>query len=72
MPYNYNITIRLHHTNRIYIKKNNQTIVVVEQQLPPSDSPFIAEELSLFILMTLPPSRCIAAENEKKVRVLTS
>ena len=39
---------------------------------PSSDSPFITEELSLFMLTTVPPRRCMAAWKEEDVRVLTS
>jgi len=40
--------------------------------VPSSVSPFLTEELLSSMLMTRPPSRCIAAEKLQLVRVLTS
>ena len=41
-------------------------------EVPCSVSPFLADDVASLKWMTVPPRRCMAAVNEKQVRVLTS
>lgn len=46
--------------------------IILSNNTPSRDSPFMTEELLELMETTLPPSRCMAAWNEEDVRVLTS
>lgn len=47
-------------------------IKIILRLLPSRVSPFLTDELLSSIYITLPPSRCMAAEKLQLVRVLTS